>query len=96
MVVSRASQQPRRIFARRWRELPRRSAQELCEQANVARLYAQRARLRGLSLAPLMRNFRWSVFFRLDLEATARTFAAQRAALPEIAFDDRDEPLACA
>jgi galactokinase/mevalonate kinase-like predicted kinase len=81
-------------FARRWRELPRRSAQELCEQANVARLYAQRARLRGKSLAPLMRNFRWSVFFRLDLEATARTFAASEAALPEIAFDDRDEPLA--
>jgi len=81
-------------FAKRWRELPRLSAQQLCEQANVTRLFAQREDLRFASLPALMKNFRWSVFYRLDLEATARTFAASGLELPEIAFTGNDEPLA--
>ena len=63
-------------FARRWRELPRLSAQQIPEQVNLRRLYEQRARLRQACLLPMLKNFRWSVFFRLDLEATARAFAA--------------------
>ncbi len=80
-------------FARRWRESPRLSAQQIGEQVNVQRLYEQRARLRHDCLAPLMKNFRWSVFFRLDLEATAKTFAASPDALPELRFNDHDEPM---
>jgi galactokinase/mevalonate kinase-like predicted kinase len=41
-----------------------------------------------------MANFRWSVFYRLDLEATARTFADSGAALPELSFNNHDEPMA--
>jgi len=62
-------------FARRWQALPRWSAQQLCEGANMKRSYAQRAKLRNATLAPMMKNFRWSVFFRLDLESAARSYA---------------------
>ncbi|MFO1513735.1 MAG: bifunctional fucokinase/fucose-1-phosphate guanylyltransferase, partial [Verrucomicrobiota bacterium] len=81
-------------FASRWKELPRRSAQQLLEQANMRRLYEQRTQLRNVSLVPLLRNFRWSVFFRVDLESAARSFAATELALPELSFDGHDEPLA--
>lgn len=81
-------------FAQRWRELPRWSGQMLCERANMKRCYAQRARLRNGSLTPLMKNFRWSVFFRLDLESAARAYAATDLAVPELEFNGHDEPLA--
>ena len=85
--------EPRPDFARLWRESPRLSAQQISEQVNLKRLYGQRARLRNECLAPLMKNFRWSIFFRLDLEATARTFAAAGNALPEIRFQEHDVPM---
>lgn len=85
---------PRHDFAQRWRELPRLSAQQLCQQANVSRLLAQRSALCSVALPALMKNFRWSVFYRLDLEATARLFAGSSATLPEIPFNGNDEPLA--
>jgi galactokinase/mevalonate kinase-like predicted kinase len=80
-------------FARRWRTLPRLSAQQLGAQASVRRIYEQRARLRQACLLPMLKNFRWSVFFRLDLEATARAFASAGAALPELPFAEHDEPM---
>ncbi|MCC6819271.1 MAG: bifunctional fucokinase/L-fucose-1-P-guanylyltransferase [Verrucomicrobia subdivision 3 bacterium] len=81
-------------FAQRWRDQPRLSAQQLLEQTNIRRIYDQRTRLRNASIAPLMKNFRRSIFFRLDLESTARSFARTELPLPELAFDDHDEPLA--
>lgn len=81
-------------FAKRWREQPRLSAQQLLEQTNMRRLYEQRTRLRNASLLPLIKNFRWSVFFRLDLESAARSFATTHLSLPELDFDGHDEPLA--
>jgi galactokinase/mevalonate kinase-like predicted kinase len=84
---------PETGFARRWRESPRLSAQQIPDQANLRRLYEQRARLRQACLLPMLRNFRWSVFFRLDLEATAQAFAAGRDAVPELRFDEQDDPM---
>ncbi|NOS69114.1 MAG: bifunctional fucokinase/L-fucose-1-P-guanylyltransferase [Verrucomicrobia bacterium] len=81
-------------FAKLWRETPRHSGRTLCELTNFKRLYAGREALRHVSLAPLMRNFRWSVFYRLDLESTARIFAASDVVLPEVAIVANDEPLA--
>lgn len=81
-------------FATRWTTAARWSAQQLCEGANAKRLYAQRAELGCRSLAPLMKNFRWSIFYRLDLEATARAFAPTKQPLPELDFTGHDEPLA--
>jgi len=80
-------------FARRWCELPRLSAQQILDKVNVRRIYEQRSRLRQACLSPMLRNFRWSVFFRLDLEATARAFAAGAGALPELQLDDHDDPM---
>ena len=41
----------------------------------------------------MLNNFRRSIFFRLDLEATARTFAASTDALPELRFGPDDDPM---
>jgi galactokinase/mevalonate kinase-like predicted kinase len=84
---------PEAGFARRWRELPRLSGQQIPGQANLRRLHAQRARLRDACLVPMLKNFRWSVFFRLDLESTARAFAAAAANLPDLQFDEQDDPM---
>ena len=80
-------------LAVKWRALPRLSAQQMPEQVNVPRLYQQRARLRERCLLPMLKNFRRSVFFRLDLEATARAFAAGAEILPELTFGRDDDPL---
>ena len=84
---------PEAEFASRWRKLPRLSARQIPEQVNLRRLYEQRARLRDACLVPMLKNFRWSVFFRLDLEATARAFAAGRDPLPELPFGEHDDPM---
>jgi galactokinase/mevalonate kinase-like predicted kinase len=82
-------------FARRWCAARRLSALDICEQVNLARLYRQRAALRQNCLLPLLQNSRWSVFFRLDLESTAKHFAASEHPLPAPAAeaDDDLEPL---
>jgi len=88
-----AAPDPKAGFAQRWRELPRLSAQQIPERLNLRRLYDQRARLRESCLLPMLRNFRWSVFFRLDLDATARAFAASGAVVPELRFAEQDDPM---
>jgi fucokinase / fucose-1-phosphate guanylyltransferase len=88
-----AAPEPNAAFARRWCESPRLSAQQIPEQINLRRLYDQRAHLRQACLLPMLRNFRWSVFSRLDLDATARAFAAGPDAPPELRFDDNDDPM---
>lgn len=85
---------PNANFATIWKTAHRWSAQQLCESANVQRLYAQRADLGRRSLGPLMKNFRWSIFYRLDLDSTARTFATSGLPLPDLDFTGHDEPLA--
>jgi galactokinase/mevalonate kinase-like predicted kinase len=80
-------------LAEMWRGRPRLSAQQLPERVNLRRLYQQRARLRQGCLLPMLKNFRRSVFFRLDLEATARAFATCPDGLPELHFGPDDEPL---
>jgi len=80
-------------FVKRWRESARLSAGEIASQVNLRRLYARRAELRRACLLPLLKNFRWSVFFQLDLESTARAFAATTEALPDLPFDPQDDPM---
>lgn len=93
LCASKPGQEP--DLARRWCAARRLSAQDLGQQVHVARLYAQRARLRQAALEPLLRNYRWSVFFRLDLESTARLYAATGQPVPELDMeaDDQLEPL---
>jgi len=63
-------------FAHRWLAVERLSADAIPQRINLERLYRQRARNRSACLLPLLRNSRWSVFYRLNLESTARLFAA--------------------
>ena len=69
-------------FVRLWSSVPRCSAQELGDRINLPRWYRQRAENRNACLAPMLKNYRWSVFFKLDLESTARLFAGTGQALP--------------
>jgi galactokinase/mevalonate kinase-like predicted kinase len=80
-------------FARLWNTLPRLSARQVPEQVNPDRLYAQRQELRSACLGPMMRNFRSSVFFRLDLESTARAYAGSGTAVPNLEFTPEDDPM---
>lgn len=80
-------------FARKWLNCKRLSAQQLLQEANLRRLYQQRSRLREACLEPMVHNFRWSVFFRLDLESTARQFVDARVQLPELSFTEHDDPM---
>ena len=80
-------------FAARWRSLPRLAAAGLSERVNLDRLYAQRAKLRQECVLPMMRNFRWSVFHRLDLDSTAQEFAPSGAELPALEFAPHDDPM---
>ena len=84
---------PRRqaSFEQAWQALPRLSAFQVAAQVNLTRLFEQRNCGRQSCLLPLMKNFRRSVFFRLDLESTAQSFAATQRALPELRFGDHDE-----
>ena len=80
-------------YADYWRDQPRLSARQLAEEVNLRRLYQQRAQLRQSRLEPMLRNFRFSVFFRLDLGATAQQFVAGQARLPDLSFGEQDDPL---
>lgn len=78
-------------FARQWLEARRLSAARLGDAANLARLYQQRAQQRQACLRPMFANARWSVFFRLDLESTARLYAQTPHALPDPTPDNAEE-----
>lgn len=91
LLAHRPESQPKLVEL--WHRLPRLSAQQMGEQANLRRLYAQRSRLRQACLLPMMQNFRRSVFFRLDLELTARAFAASGERLPELAWGENADPM---
>jgi galactokinase/mevalonate kinase-like predicted kinase len=80
-------------FGRLWLDSPRLSARELGATVNLRRLYRQRANLRKACLLPMWKNFRWSVFFRLDLESTARALAAGKEAMPQIRFAGQHDPM---
>ncbi len=80
-------------LAARWRKAKRLSAAQLLQSADPRRLYAQRARLRHACLEPMLKNFRSSIFFRLDLETTARAYAQSAKAVPELEFHDHDDPM---
>jgi galactokinase/mevalonate kinase-like predicted kinase len=80
-------------FPSRWIATRRLSAHELLTAINLPRLHNRRASLRRACIAPMLRNFRRSVFFRLDLESTARLFAAGDEPLPELELSASDRPM---
>ena len=65
-----------------WLAAPRLSARDLAQQANLVRLYAQRRRYRETVLPQLAQNHSRSIFYRLDLAATAALYAGSSLPLP--------------
>lgn len=88
-----ARPEPNDSFRKRFLELERLAASEIPGRINLARLYAQRAAFREGCLLPMVRNFRSSVFFRLDLESTAAAFAGLDKEPPQLAFSAADDPM---
>jgi galactokinase/mevalonate kinase-like predicted kinase len=86
---------PNPPFARRWVESTRLSSQQLIERVNLERMHRQRASNREGCLRPMLENSRWSVFLKLDLEGSARLYAASGQSLPRIQAESGDglEPM---
>ncbi len=67
-----------------WLESGRLSARQLGQQANLKELYAGRSTLRKLALPVMAKHAEHSVFYKLDLEATADLYAESAFELPEL------------
>ncbi|MEA2069014.1 MAG: bifunctional fucokinase/fucose-1-phosphate guanylyltransferase, partial [Verrucomicrobiota bacterium] len=66
-----------------WLDSQRLSARQLGQQANLRRIYERRGALRRQALPLMAKNAEHSVFYKLDLEATAKLYAASPCELPE-------------
>jgi galactokinase/mevalonate kinase-like predicted kinase len=80
LYASQAGDRPE--FAAQWRAARRLSANYIAREVNLVRVYEQRQQFRSHCLLPMLRNHRWSVFFKLDLESTARLFARTTLEVP--------------
>ncbi len=69
---------------------PRLSAEAICNDAALDRIYLQRRTNLSQVLGSFIRNNRWNSFFKLDLDATATTFAEY---LPDIPPPPELEPI---
>jgi galactokinase/mevalonate kinase-like predicted kinase len=67
-----------------WIGAERMSARQLGQQANLRRIYEQRNKLRHKALPVMAENAENSVFYKLDLEATADLYAESAFDLPEM------------
>ena len=86
-IRGEADEEGRRL----WQSLPRLSASQLSERANLLRLQAQRLRYRRENLSKLARNHRNSVFYQTNLDDMAHEFFQLDVDMPEPLADD--EPL---
>lgn len=66
-----------------WRSLPRYSADELSEQANLPRLIQQRHELQGQTIPLLAKNWNRSVFYQANLKDIASKYAANHWIQPK-------------
>lgn len=92
--LTEANPMPDPAQAERWVRSRRASAEELGRCANLDRVVAQRDALRLQSLRALYDHRATSVFYRLDLEQTARLYAAGGQDPPPAAPDSAVGPLA--
>jgi galactokinase/mevalonate kinase-like predicted kinase len=67
-----------------WLDSERMSAREVAQQANLGRVYEQRRALRMEALPVMAKHAEHSVFYKLNLEATADLYADCPYALPEL------------
>jgi galactokinase/mevalonate kinase-like predicted kinase len=72
------------LYKRQWLKATRRSARQLGQQANLRRIYTQRNALRQKVLPVMANHAEQSVFYKLDLEATAALYADSPYELPRL------------
>ncbi len=66
-----------------WRTLPRLSADEISDHANLVRLFAQRRAIQAKALPQIAANWQRSVFYQTNLKDMAAKYCAGHWALPE-------------
>ena len=66
-----------------WLSLPRLSANEISDRANLIRLHEQRLRFRAENLSLLAKNHHKSVFYQTNLDDMAREFQKLEVPMPE-------------
>ncbi|MCA9259536.1 MAG: hypothetical protein KDA61_10075, partial [Planctomycetales bacterium] len=71
-------------YCRQWTAARRFSARDLAREANLERTYAQRMQFRQEAVPLMARHGAQSVFYKLDLDAAARTFATSDNALDDL------------
>jgi len=69
---------------KQWLESERMSARQLGQEGNLRRMYEQRNALRKEALPVMAAHAEQSVFYKLDLEATAELYADSPHELPEL------------
>lgn len=74
-----------------WSELPRLSADELMDEADLKALYEQRNNFRRLNCKTIEQNYERSVFYQLDLADLANEYHKMKLAPPNILADSADE-----
>ena len=82
-------------FATLWSKCKKFSLNECLRQMNHTRSDSQRNQLRNECLGAMLKNSRWSVFYKADLESTAELYASTSLSLPIKFIDVMDgyEPL---
>lgn len=81
------------VFSTKWVGARRISAQQIMTEVDLDRVYESRAKLRRGCIPKMVRNFRYSVVYRLDLESTARDLVAGNEEVPDASLDSQDDPV---
>lgn len=74
--------EPKLSVTDEWRALSRYSADELCVEANLPRLFAQRRELQSQTIPVLASNWTKSIFYQVNLKDMAHKYAVNRWPLP--------------
>lgn len=79
---------PSKSMVKEYLALPRLSADQIMQHANLSRLTAQREAYRKSNLTALAKNWRRSIFYQTDLATMRSLYAAADLPLPEPVGDD--------
>lgn len=86
---------PSEEFTQLWTRAPKRSLHDSVAQMNYIRWERQRSTLRDEGLLAMLRNCRWSVFYKADLQSSAELFGQTKLKLPPVSVESAEgyEPL---
>lgn len=93
--LTQENPKPSEEFTRLWTRVPKRSLNDSVAQMNYIRWERQRSALREEGLLAMLRNCRWSVFYKADLQSSAELFGRTQLELPPVTVETSEgyEPL---